>query len=161
MATVLPTHLMRALNEFDRMDLGQRVRLGDELHERQPNLLASFLVLRNLGASDLQLEIALHVLLVTWLAMKHSERSWPVVTETLQETCLQRLTGRMRFTEGLTGALMQRGLQDQIEAHREKTLLAFALGHLRDAGLLGIRTDAEKFTVLAVLNLVECVAELA
>ncbi len=44
------------------------------------------------------------------------------------------------------------------DAHREQTLLAFVIGHLGDAGLLGIRTDAEKFIVLAVLNLVECIA---
>jgi hypothetical protein len=37
-------------------------------------------------------------------------------------------------------------------------LLAFAIGHLKEAGLLGIRTNAEKLAVLAVLNVVECVA---
>lgn len=71
------THLQHALAEFSRMDLAQQERLADELHERQPNLLA------------------------------------------------------------------------------------FVIAHLGDAGLLGIGTDAEKFIVLAVLNLVECVGDIA
>jgi hypothetical protein len=160
MPAILLPHLKHALLEFARLDLAQQERLGDELHERQPNLLASVLVLRNMGASYAQLEIALHALFVTWLAMKHSGRSWPVVTEAVQEACLQRLSGRIRFIEGLKGEQVQRALQDQIDAHREQTLLAFVIGHLGDAGLLSIRTDAEKFIVLAVLNLVECVAEI-
>jgi hypothetical protein len=161
MTSILPIHLVHATSEFARMDLAQQERLGDELHERQPNLLASVLVLRNMGASYAQLEIALHALFVTWLAMKHSGRSWPVVTEAVQETCLQRLSGRIRFIEGLKGKSVQRALQDQIDTHREQVLLAFVIGHLGDAGLLSIRTDAEKFIVLSVLNLVECVAEIA
>ncbi len=152
------THLQHALAEFGRMDLAQRVRVADEIFERQPNLLASVLVLKKMGASDAQLEVALQALLMTWLAMRQSGRSWPLITEAVQEACLQRLTGRMRFIEGLPAEQVQRALQDQIDAHGERNMLAFAFAHLGDAGLLGIRTDAEKFVVLAVLNLVECIA---
>ena len=154
-------HLKHALAEFGRMDLAQQERLADELHERQPNLLASCLVLRNMGASYAQLGVALQALFVTWLAMQRSGRSWPLVTEAVQEACLRRLTGRIRFIEGLTGGQVQRALQDQIDAHREPNLLAFVIAHLGEAGLLGIGTDAEKFIVLAVLNLVECVGDIA
>jgi hypothetical protein len=37
-------------------------------------------------------------------------------------------------------------------------LLAFAYGHLGEQDLLRVRTDAEKFLLLAVLNHVDCVA---
>jgi len=42
--------------------------------------------------------------------------------------------------------------------HLERYLLAFAYGLLGEHEMLGVRTDAEKFLLLAVLNLVECVA---
>lgn len=40
----------------------------------------------------------------------------------------------------------------------ERYLLAFAYGYLAEHDLLRVRTDAEKFLLLAALNLVECVA---
>ena len=42
--------------------------------------------------------------------------------------------------------------------HPERCLLAFVYGHLGRHDLLRVRTDAEKFALLAALNLVECVA---
>jgi len=42
--------------------------------------------------------------------------------------------------------------------HRERYLLAFVYSHLGRHDLLRVRTDAEKFLLLAALNLVECVA---
>lgn len=44
--------------------------------------------------------------------------------------------------------------------HPERYLLAFVYGHLGQHDLLRVRTDAEKFLLLAALNLVECVAYL-
>jgi hypothetical protein len=55
----------------------------------------------------------------------------------------------------------QRAVQDQIEEHGEPQLLAHEYGQLRENGLLAIRTDAEKYLVLAALNLVDCVAATA
>lgn len=37
-------------------------------------------------------------------------------------------------------------------------LLAFVYGYLGDHDLLAVRTEAEKYLMLATLNLVECVA---
>lgn len=37
-------------------------------------------------------------------------------------------------------------------------MLAFVFGQLTEHDLLGIRTDDEKYLVLAALNLVECIA---
>ena len=42
--------------------------------------------------------------------------------------------------------------------HPESVLLAFTYDHLRQNDLLAVRTEAEKFLMLAVLNLVECIA---
>jgi hypothetical protein len=112
-----------------------------------------------MGVSLDQLEVLITVLLVTWQTMKTSGRKWPLISEDTLERCLQRLTGKLQFIEGLSPALQQRAVDDQINQHAEPQLLAFVHGYLGDHGLLGIGTDAEKYLVLAGLNLAECVAE--
>jgi hypothetical protein len=49
-------------------------------------------------------------------------------------------------------------VQQFCDEHPERFLLEFVYGYLGDHHLLRVRTDAEKFLVLAALNLVECVA---
>jgi len=71
---------------------------------------------------------------------------------------MQRLTARVRCVEGLSPKRLGQAVEHHTGDHREKYLLAFAFGHLRDSGLLEIKTQAEKYVVLAVLNLVECIA---
>ncbi len=158
MALITQAVLAKAAVAVDGMDQAQRMQLADEVFAHQPNLLASVLVLQRMGASLRQMEVPVHILLVAWQAMKTSGHVWPVISEDTQDVCLARLTGRARFTEGLPANLQQRAMQQYINAHREQYLLAFAWGHLRDNDLLGARTEAEKFLLLAALNLVECIA---
>lgn len=47
------------------------VELADEIHARQPNLLASVLVLHRYGVDMLQLEVPIYILLVAFQAMNH------------------------------------------------------------------------------------------
>ena len=68
------------------------------------------------------------------------------------------LTARARFYEGLSGDLDNQVVEQLSEEHPERYLLAFFFGYLGDHDLLGVRTDAEKFPLLAVLNLAECIA---
>ncbi|MDM0116827.1 hypothetical protein QTI66_32365 [Variovorax sp. J22R133] len=49
-------------------------------------------------------------------------------------------------------------IQQFCDEHLERYLLAFVYGYLGDHDLLSVRTDAEKYLLLAALNLVECVA---
>ena len=105
-----------------------------------------------------QLEVPLHVLLVTFHAMKRSGHACPMVTEAVQETCMQRLTARARFNEGLPSDLADKAVQQFCDEHPQRYLLAFVYGYLGEHDLLRVRTDAEKFLLLAALNLVECVA---
>lgn len=142
----------------ERMSHAQKVALADEIFKEQPTLLTSILVLPRMGASMEQLEVALHVLLVTFQAMKLSGHKWPVVTEGIQEGCLQRLTARARFNEGLPPDLVAQTVQKFCDEHAERYLLAFVYGYLGDHDLLAVRTEAEKYLLLATLNLAECVA---
>ena len=71
---------------------------------------------------------------------------------------MQRLTARQRFNEGLPAGLADLVVRQFCEEHSERYLLAFVYGHLVEDDLLRVRTYAEKFLLLAALNLVECIA---
>ena len=47
------------------MHPAQKIELADEIFAQQPSLLASILVLPQMGVNMLQLEVPLHILLVT------------------------------------------------------------------------------------------------
>jgi hypothetical protein len=150
--------MVQACIDVNGLTEAQKLRLFDEVYEQQPNLLASVLVLPRMGVSMTQLEVPLHILLVTFQAMKLSGRTQPAISEEVQETCLQRLTARAQFNEGLPDQLATKIVKQFCDEHVERYLLAFVCGYLGDNDLLQVRTDAEKFLLLAVLNLVECVA---
>jgi hypothetical protein len=158
MTRITQAVLVEAARAVNRMGAQERLQLADEVFAHQPNLLASVVVLRQMGASDAQIEVPLHVLLVAWQAMKSSTVQWPLISEDTQDVCLQRLTGRVRFAEGLTPKSLRRTVEKHIDEHGEQYLLAFAYGHLRDNGLLAVRTEVEQYLVLVTLNLVECIA---
>lgn len=161
MALITQAVLAKAAVAVDAMGQTERVRLADEVFAHQPNLLASVLVLQRMGVSLPQMDVPLHILLVAYQAMKTSGHAWPVISEDTQEACLRRLTGRVRFAEGLGRGLLQRSVQQYIDEHREPHLLAFTYGYLRENDLLGARTEAEKSLMLATLNLVDCIAFVA
>ena len=141
-----------------RMSHDQKVRLADEIYAQQPNMLASILALPSMGVDMAQLEVALHILMVTFQAMKLSEHPWPLVTEDIQDGCLQRLTARARFNEGLPQELATKLVQEFHNEHAERYLLAFVYSWLDEHDLMAVRTEAEKYLMMAALNLVECVA---
>jgi hypothetical protein len=153
--------LAEAVIELQRMGAQAQLRLADEIFARQPTLLGAVVVLRRLGVNDDQLAIALHVLFVAWLAMKRCEvqqkLQWPAISEDDYDVCLQRLTARVRFAEGLSPDLQEQAVKQQTEDYAERYLLAFAFGHMRDHGVLGVQTEAKKQVMLSTLGIVECI----
>jgi hypothetical protein len=158
MGRITQSVLARADIAVNRMSQDQKVQLADEIYAQQPNMLASILALPRMGVDMAQLEVALHILLVTFQAMKLSGHPWPLVTEDIQDGCLQRLTARARFNEGLPQELATKVVEQFHTEHAERYLLAFVYGWLDEHDLMGVRTDAEKYLMLGALNLVECVA---
>ena len=148
--------LVRAIRDVNAMNPAQKIELADEIFLQQPNLLASILVLTKMGVTTLQLEVPLHILLVTFQAMKQSGHTWPIVQDDVQDRCMQRLTARVRFNEGLPAQIADRLVKQFCDEHSERNLLAFVFGYLGEHDLLRVRTDAEKYLLLATINLVEC-----
>ncbi|WP_374439125.1 hypothetical protein [Inhella sp.] len=75
--------LGRAVLDVEGMSQAQKVQLADEVFAQQPNLLAAILVLPRMGVSAEQLEVPLHILLVSFQAMKRSGHVWPRISEAL------------------------------------------------------------------------------
>ena len=143
------------------MSFIERVELAAEVHAGQSNLVFSVLVLQRYGAKLVQIEVVLNVLLVFHEVMTISDSNWPVVSEDVQERCLQRVTGRVRFIEGLSPQLQTQATVDAVGDHPKQQLLAYVFGKFKEGDLLGIKTEAEKMLMLAALNLVECIADTA
>lgn len=158
MGVITQAVMVQADIEVRVMGPAQKVNLADEIFARQPNLLASVLALSRMGVGMVELEVPLHILFVTFQAMKRSGHAWPLITEDMQDRCMQRLTARARFNDGLPSELADQVVQQFCDEHLERYLLAFVYGHLGDHDLLKVRTDAEKYLLMAALNLVECVA---
>ena len=161
MASISSRNLVDAVLRVERMSFQDRERLAEEIHDRQPNLFFSVLVLQRYGATLEQIEVVLNLLLVFYEAMKGSGKGWTVISEEVQERCLARIAGRVRFIEGLMPQLQTQATLDAVGDHPEQQLLAYVYGKFKENGLLGIKTEAEKMLMLAALNLVECVAETA
>ena len=161
MPSISSRNLVDAVLRFEQMTFQDRERLADEVHAGQPNLFFSVLVLQRYGATLEQIEVVLNLLLVFYEAMKCSGGSWPAISEDVQERCLKRVSGRVRFIEGLTPQLQAQATSDAVGDHAEQQLLAYVLGKFKENGLLGVKTEAEKMLMLAALNLVECIAETA
>ena len=123
MGVITQAVMVQAAIDINGMDHAQKVRLADEIAAQRPNLLASILVLPRMGVDLEELEVPLHILLVTFQAMKRSGHVWPIVSEDVQDRCMQRLTARARFNEGLPGDLAKQMVQQFCDEHPERYLL--------------------------------------
>jgi hypothetical protein len=158
MCVITQAVMVQAAIDVSRMGPQQKVAMADEIFVQQPNMLASILALPRMGVGLVLLEVPIHILLVTFQAMKLSGRQWPLVTEDMQDRCMQRLTARVRFNEDLPSDLATSVVQQFCDEHPEPYLLAFVYGYLGDHDLLAVRTEAETYLLLGALNLAECVA---
>ena len=149
-ASISSRNLVDAVLRVERMSFTERERLADEVCAQQPNLFASVIVLQRYGATLVQMDVVLNLLLVFHEAMKISASTWPVVSEDVQERCLKRISGRVRFIEGLSPQLQTQATADAVSDHPEQQLLAYVFGKFKESDLLGIKTEAEKMLMRAV-----------
>jgi hypothetical protein len=158
MSRISPEALVSALVKVRAMDLTQQERLADELFRAQPNVFASFLFQQKLGVSVTKLDFLLDILLICFQAMKESGLIWPLITEDEQERQMGRLVATMKFGDDLPGSLRDRAMQQYIEAHPERDLLAFVQVETANWLQRVVPEACDKFVVMAALNLAECIA---
>jgi hypothetical protein len=81
MSRISIENVAAAIRKVSSLSLAQKEALTDEIHLRQPHMLASCLVQSGLGAKLAAVEFLLHVLLVCYQSMKESGLQWRVITE--------------------------------------------------------------------------------
>jgi hypothetical protein len=140
--------LANAIHSVGAMSFQGRIDLTDRIHAEQPTLLYSVLVMQRFGATMVQIEALIELLLVAFTAMKAAGGKWPVISEGLQERCPARVGGRARFIEGLDTPQVDVAIHDAFVKHPEAPLLAHALDMMRRQGWLGIVDDTQKHLVL-------------
>lgn len=143
------------------MSFAERERLADEVHDRQPNLFHSVLVLQRHGATRDHIEVVLSVLLVFYEAMRIACGRWPVISEEVQERCLRKLKERASSIDGLSWQLQAEAAGNSADDHREQQLIAYVYSKFKERGLLCDNAEAGRLLLLTALHLVECIAETA
>lgn len=150
--------LAQTINAVRSMDTKQKERLVEEIFQKQPNLLGSVLLLPRFGVSRDKVEVALDFLLVCFQAMKVTGLTWPLITEQQLQDELERFTATIRFGEDLAPNLQAGLIQQYVDNHPERNLLAYAMEQVQEwmADDAGQTTD--KYAVLAVWTLANCIA---
>jgi hypothetical protein len=145
------------------MDMPQKTAIVDEIYLKQPNLLASCVIQRRLGADDQTVEFLLNMLLTCYVAMLESGFEWPLISETDQERELQRTVGTVLFSEQLTDPTAANAARTQyIATHPEQPLLSLVMTEcnqwLKDLAQRKAEKESDKYVMMASINLVNCIA---
>ena len=162
MSRISVDHLAAAIRKVRSMSLKEKEALAEEIHQRQPHLLASCLVQSRLGVEPAAVEFLLNILLVCYQSMKESGLQWPVITEDEQERQMQRWIGAVQFSEQAMGSAADGAREQYASQHPEQPLLAFVVSEtnqwLREISERNAEAQSDKFVVMASMNLVNCIA---
>jgi|HubBroStandDraft_4_1064222.scaffolds.fasta_scaffold257757_2 hypothetical protein len=156
-------HVAAAVRRLKTLTLAQKTSLIDEIHIKQPNMLASCVVQAKFGAEEQTVEFLLNILLTCYLAMAESGYEWPLITDVEQEHQLEHMVGSVRFSEELADPAASDAARAQyIGNHPEPALLALVI-HECNAWLLDLarrraEKESDKFVLMAAVNLVNCIA---
>lgn len=104
------------------------------------------------------IDVLLDILIVLQLAVEESGQVLAVVMETDQERELRRCTASVRFAEGLSVNAFGQLFKQTTACRREPFLFAHVVDVLKRSGIADFRDEASKYTFLAAMNLVNCVA---
>jgi hypothetical protein len=163
MSRITVDNLAAAIRKVRSMSLKKKEALTEEIHRRQPHMLASCLVQSRLGVKPAAVEFLLNILLVCYQSMKESGLQWPVITEDEQERQMQRWIGAVQFSEHAMGSAAADGAREQYASqHPEQPLLAFVVSEtsqwLREISERDAEAQSDKFVMMASMNLVNCIA---
>ena len=158
MSRISMSILVSAIKKVRAMDIGQKEQLADELFRQQPNMFGSVLVQQQMGVSLEKMEFSLEILFICFQCMKESGLVWPLITEAEQDKQLARYVATVKFGEGLSPKLQDRGMKQYLESHPEQYLLAFVTAETN--GWIGriFSEDTDHHVMLAAINLVNCIA---
>lgn len=157
MSKIKESALIKAIKKVDEMDLIESEKVVDEIHQEQPNLLASVLVQHQMGNRLEDVEVLLNILMVTFLALKYSGVKLEKITEQQQTRELAKYTGHISFLEGLDQTNTTLAIDQFSDSKSEKSLMAYVLRTMVDAGFTKRSNESAKFLVMAGVNIINCV----
>lgn len=158
MSRISRNDVVQAVLAFEALTPQAAEKLADEIYRGQPNLLASILVLSRMGIHLQKVQFAVEMLYVCFLAMRNSGLSWPKITEDEQDRQLTQLVSSIRLGEGLNPQLQDYAIKIFIDAHPEKELMAWVWTKTAEWLQAVDADESDKHVMLAVLNLVQCIA---
>ena len=142
MPRIQSIHLATAQRRVEPLSVEKAVAFSDAIFAKQPNLLASVLVLPRYGVTHQELDVVLKALFICYEALVETGVRIRTITEEDQERCLRRLTGKATFLEGLDAQSSATAVADQVQDHPEPLLLAVVYGLLKESDLASARTEA-------------------
>lgn len=159
-------HVAAADRKVRSMKIPQKIAILDEIHLKQPNLMASCVVQARLGADELTIEFLLNLLITCYVSMRESGFEWPLISEKDQERELRRTAGAVLFSEQLTDPTSAHAARAQyVDAHPEQSLLALVMREctewFQDVARRGTEKESDKYVMMASVNLVNCIAHSA
>ncbi|MBF0503456.1 MAG: hypothetical protein HQM09_25300 [Candidatus Riflebacteria bacterium] len=140
------------------MEMKEKEQLIDEIHLKQPHMLASFLVQKRLGITIEKMDFLLNILLICFQAMKTSGLEWPIISEDLQERQLTNFVGAVKFGDDLAAGLRNQVINQYIESHPEKDLLAYVNGEIVQWLSHVVACETDKYIMMAAISFVNCIA---
>ena len=116
------------------------------------------LVLQQMGVSLEKLDFALNLLFICFQSMKETGSMWPLITDAEQDKQMARYVAAVRFDEDLPPAQSQRAMQQYLNAHPERPLLAYVMTELATWLANIVPDESDKYVMLSCVNLVNCIA---
>jgi len=150
--------LCTAIEKIRAMNMAQKEQVLDELSQKQPNMLNSFLAQKHLGVSYEKMDFLLEILLICFQSMKQSGLTWPLITENEQDKQWARYVAAIKFGDDLSPTLQDLAVKQYIENHPEQYLFAFVTGETKDWLGRIIPEETDRHVMLEAANFVNCIA---
>lgn len=157
MAKIQQSALAEAINQFNDMDIIAKEKVVDQIYKKQPNLLASVIVLNQMGNKLEHVEVILSILIVSYLALASSGVRIKKVTEKLQQQELAKLVRHANSTKSLDSQKGFEAMSQFVHDKSEEVLMAFVLNTIQEAGLVDLPNESSKYLIMSGINIVNCI----
>lgn len=158
MAYINLKNIEAAMQKFNILSHNQKEDICDDIYLKQPNLLASILVQSRMGSTFEEIEILLNILMTTHIALVESGIKLKVISEKVQEHQLQIYLSTVKFSENMNHSLVNESINQFVENHSEKVLLAYIITEMNRANFPFIKKESSKYLMVTGINLANCIA---
>jgi hypothetical protein len=157
MAKIQQSALVKAIDQFNDMDITAKEKIADEIYREQPNLLASVIVLNQMGNRLEHVEVILNILMVSYLALKNSGIKINKVSEKIQQKELEKLVNHANLTKNIDSKKEFEAMSRFVYDKSEEILMAFVLSTMEEAGLADLPKESSKYLMMSGINIVNCI----